>query len=186
VKQYVTSITNDASSDLGARQATYGATYVFPPRYIDRYMGNQDLDKYTTRSFMFGGPWVFMNRLTELAPEDQVLAASEIATYKTVRTNVRDAKVFHLDAPAKEGIDAIQSYNAATRTALAVVTRNGGTESSYNLLFRGLEPEATYRVTFQNNARVLVYSGLQLMRSGVSVLLPEIQSSDIVFASPLE
>ncbi|MEO8126036.1 MAG: glycoside hydrolase family 36 protein [Bryobacteraceae bacterium] len=186
VKQYVTSITNDASSDFGARQATYGATYVFPPRYIDRYMGNQDLDNYTTRSFMFGGPWVFMNRLTELAPEDQVLAASEIATYKTVRANVRDAKVFHLDAPAKEGIDAIQSYNAATRTALAVVTRNGGAESSYALLFRGLEPESSYRVTFQNNSRVLVLSGLQLMRSGVAVFLPEIQSSDIVFATPLQ
>ncbi len=186
VKQYVTSITNDASSELDARQATYGATYVFPPRYIDRYMGNQDIAKYSTRSFMFGGPWVFMNRLTELSMPDQVLAASEITTYKTVRANVRDAKVFHLDPPAKAGIDAIQSYNAAQRTALAVVTRNGGIESSYTLLFRGLEPAGTYRVTFQNNASVLVYSGLQLMRSGVPVPLPEIQSSDIVFASPLE
>ena len=186
VKQYVTSITNDASSDFGARQATYGATYVFPPRYIDRYMGNQEINKYTTRSFMFGGPWVFMNRLTELTAADQVLAASEIATYKTVRANVRDAKVFHLAAPAMEGIDAIQSYNAAQRTALAVVTRNGGVETDYALLFRGLEPEVAYRVTFQNNSSVLVYSGLQLMRSGVPVPLPEIQSSEIVFATPLE
>ena len=186
VKQYVTSITNDASGDLGARQATYGATYVFPPRYIDRYMGNQEINKYSTRSFMFGGPWVFMNRLTELSAADQVLAASEIATYKTVRANVRDAKVFHLAAPAMEGIDAIQSYNAAQRTALAVVTRNGGVETDYALLFRGLEPEVAYRVTFQNSSRVLVYSGLQLMRSGVPVPLPEIQSSEIVFATPLE
>ncbi len=186
VKQYVTSITNDASSDFGARQATYGATYVFPPRYIDRYMGNQEINKYTTRSFMFGGPWVFMNRLTELTAADQILAASEIATYKTVRATVRDAKVFHLAAPAMEGIDAIQSYNAAQRTALAVVTRNGGVETAYTLLLRGLEPEVAYRVTFQNSSRILVYSGLQLMRSGVPVPLPEIQSSEIVFATPLE
>ena len=186
VKQYVTSITNDASSDFGARQATYGATYVFPPRYIDRYMGNQNIDTYSTRSFMFGGPWVFMNRLTELSASEQVLASSEIATYKTVRANVRDSKVFHLDAPSKEGIDAIQSYNAARRTALAVVTRNGGLQTNYNLLFRGLEPEGTYRVSFQNNSSVLVYSGLQLMRSGVQVPLPAIQSSDIVIASPQE
>ncbi len=186
VKQYVTSITNDASSDFGARQATYGATYVFPPRYIDRYMGNQEINKYTTRSFMFGGPWVFMNRLTELTAADQILAASEIATYKTVRATVRDAKVFHLAAPAMEGIDAIQSYNAAQRTALAVVTRNGGVETAYTLLLRGLEPEVAYRVTFQNSSRILIYSGLQLMRSGVPVPLPEIQSSEIVFATPLE
>jgi hypothetical protein len=99
---------------------------------------------------------------------------------------VRDAKVFHLAAPSKEGIDAIQSYNAAQRTALAVVTRNGGVETGYTLLFRGLEPEGAYRVTFQNSSRVLVYSGLQLMRSGVLVPLPEIQSSEIVFATPLE
>ncbi len=186
VKQYVTSITNDASSDFGARQATYGATYVFPPRYIDRYMGNQEINKYTTRSFMFGGPWVFMNRLTELTAADQILAASEIATYKTVRATVRDAKVFHLAAPAMEGIDAIQSYNAAQRTALAVVTRNGGVETAYTLLLRGLDPEVAYRVTFQNSSRILIYSGLQLMRSGVPVPLPEIQSSEIVFATPLE
>jgi alpha-galactosidase len=127
-----------------------------------------------------------MNRLTELGVADQVLAASEIATYKTVRASVRGAKVFHLDAPAKDSIDAIQSYNAAQRTALAVVTRNGGEQTMYPLMFRGLDAEVTYRVTFQNSPRVLVFSGLQLMRNGVPVALPESQSSEIVFASPLE
>ena len=38
VKNYVTSITNDASGSLSSRRAVYGATYPFPPRYAERYM----------------------------------------------------------------------------------------------------------------------------------------------------
>ena len=42
VKSYVTSITNDASGSLPSRQAVYGATYPFPPRYAERYMPESD------------------------------------------------------------------------------------------------------------------------------------------------
>ena len=42
VKSYVTSITNDASGSLASRQAVYGATYPFPPRYAERYMPESD------------------------------------------------------------------------------------------------------------------------------------------------
>ena len=45
VQNYVTSITNDASGSLASRQAVYGATYPFPPRYAERYM--PDSDGYT-------------------------------------------------------------------------------------------------------------------------------------------
>ena len=38
VKNYVTSITNDASGSLQPRRAVYGATYPFSPRYSERYM----------------------------------------------------------------------------------------------------------------------------------------------------
>ena len=67
VKSYVTSITNDASGSLASRQAVYGATYPFPPRYAERYMPESDgFTPYATHSYRFGGPWVLMNQLADL------------------------------------------------------------------------------------------------------------------------
>jgi hypothetical protein len=85
LRYYVTSITNDASGSLGSRRGVFGATYPFSPRYTDRYMPEERLDLYTTRSYMFGGPWLFMGRLAEMSPEDLQLAASEIQIYKALR-----------------------------------------------------------------------------------------------------
>src|SRR5260370_2398446 len=185
VKQYVASITNDASGVAQARSGAYGATYPFPPRYADRYMGDQTLDKYTTRSFMFGGPWVFMNRLIDMNDDQQRFASSEIKVFKGMRPQLRGGQVYHLAAPAKDGIDAIQSYDSAKNTAVAVVTRNGGTDDKYLLLLRGLALDTTYLVSFQEDPRLLTATGLQLMRSGVTVNVPDAQYSEIVFAIPM-
>src|SRR5205085_6110424 len=72
VKNYVTSITNDASGSLPARRAVYGATFPFPPRYAERYMPASDgVSVYAANSYRFGGPWVLMNKLLDLTT-DQV------------------------------------------------------------------------------------------------------------------
>jgi alpha-galactosidase len=63
VRHYVTSITNDASGARDSRQAVWGATYPFPPRFADRYMPENPTSAYITRSYMFGGPWHLMNQL---------------------------------------------------------------------------------------------------------------------------
>jgi hypothetical protein len=185
VRNYVTSITNDANGALGARQATYGATYPFPPRYVDRYMPDNDLSTYSTRSFIFGGPWVMMNQLDKLGAEQTGFLGSEIRAFKKIRATVRDGKVFHLSArPRLTTTDAMQSYNSATDSGVAVVTRDGSDADHYILLPRGLNPMADYRVSFQDDKSVLVLSGEQLMRSGVQVRLPGETSSEIVFVDP--
>jgi Alpha-galactosidase len=186
VRKYVTSITNDASGTADSRKAVYGATFPFPARYADRYMGGQVLDTYTTRSFMFGGPWIFMNRLSELSPSAQTFAASEIKAFKNVRSSVRAGQIYHLEPPARNTIDAIQSYDALQRSGVAVVTRDGGTLDTYTLLFRGLQNETLYRVTFQDDPKILGLTGLQLMRSGVTVNLPDTQYSELVFIAAVD
>lgn len=183
VQKYVTSMTNDASGTSDSRKAAYGATFPFPPRYADRYMTGQVIDSYTTRSFMFGGPWIFMNRLPDLSSEERSFVSAEVKAFKNVRSSVRDAKIYHLSAPARDTIDAIQSYDAKQRSGVAVVTRDGGELARYQLSFRGLEAETLYQVTFQDDPRTLSLTGLQLMRDGVSVSLPKIQCSEIVFVN---
>jgi alpha-galactosidase len=185
VRNYVTSITNDANGALGARQAAYGATYPFPPRYVDRYMPEETITKYTTRSFMFGGPWILMNRLTEMGAGELELLASEIATFKKIRSTVRDGKVFHLTArPATGRIDALQAHHEKVNRSIAVVTRDSAAASSYTLRPRGLDPDVPYRVTFQDDSRVLLMNGSQLMETGVRVNLPSPESAEIVYIEP--
>jgi alpha-galactosidase len=185
VKNYVTSIATDTTSALASRQSVYGVTCPFPPRYSDRYMSEQELDTYATRSFMFGGPRIFMNRLAEMGPEQLAFAASEIAAYKVMRARIRGGKVFHLTGRPEEGeIDAIQGYDETTDSAVAVVTRGRTPRSSLTLRLRGLDPQSLYRVRFQTDQRELIRSGAQLMGAGVRVALPSILSAEVVFVDP--
>lgn len=186
VRNYVTSITNDASGSLGARQGLYGASFPFPPRYIDRYMPDVDLTDYNTRSFMFGGPWILMNRLAELNEDELAFLASEIQTFKQIRQSIAVSKVLHITArPAAGRTDAIQSYNPVKDEAIAVVTRDATATDRFTLRFRDLRANQTYRVTFADDRRILILSGQQLMNTGISVNLPERESGEIVFVRPM-
>ncbi len=186
-RNYVTSITNDASGSLGSRQGAYGATYPFSPRFADRYMSDQQLDEYTTRSFMFGGPWIFMNRLEQLSPESLALAKREIAIYKTIRPAIRDGRVAHLTGrPGAGRVDAIQSYHAGRDEAVIVVAREDAPADQFTLKCRDLVASQHYLVSFESAPAVYPMTGEQLMTVGVPVSLPGRLSAEIVYVEPAE
>jgi hypothetical protein len=133
---------------------------------------------------MFGGPWIFMNRLPQMSAEDLDRAASEIKLFKSMRRDIRDGKVFRLTArPATNQTDAIQSYNAATDTAIAIVTRDVSLPT-FQLRFQGLAAANTYRVRRSSGELLGTFTGAQLAETGVTVELPEVLSSAIVWAEP--
>lgn len=184
-RNYVTSITNDASGSLGSRQGAFGATYPFSPRFADRYMPDQQLDEYTTRSFMFGGPWIFMNRLEQLSPESLDLAKREIATYKLIRPLIRSGRVAHLTGrPAAGNIDAIQSYHAGRDEAVVIVVREDAPSDQFVLKCRDLTPSQSYLVSFETARAVYAMTGAQLMGVGVPVPLPSRRAAEIVYIEP--
>jgi len=181
VKQYVTSVTNDASGSLPSRQAVYGATYPFSPRYTTRYMPSSDgVTPYSAHSYMFGGNWVLMNQLSALTLDQAGYLAEEIARYKGIRSAIASGKVFHILAPTPNGIDAIQGYNAQLDSATAVVTRAAGGTSEYIFHPQGLNPAQRYTVTFEVSPSVYSIPGSQLMSNGVRVELPLPFTSEIV------
>jgi hypothetical protein len=182
VKRYVTSITNDASGSLPSRQAVYGATYPFSPRYTARYMPSSDgVSAYSTHSYMFGGNWVLMNQLSNLSPDQVGFLAQEIAHYKALRTTVSSGKVYHILPPSAGGIDVIQSYNAGLDNSVAVVTRAAGGTPEYVFRPQGLNPNSRYTVSFEVSPTVLSIPGSQLMNNGVRVQLPIPFTSEIVY-----
>jgi hypothetical protein len=181
VKSYVTSITNDASGSLASRQAVYGATYPFPPRYAERYMPESDgYTPYATHSYRFGGPWVLMNALASLQPDKLAFLQNQIQSYKNQRTDISAGKVFHILSPGTNATDVIQSFNAQTGTAIAVVTRAAAGGPSYLFHPKGLDPGQRYTVWFEIDPSVYSQTGAQLMSNGFRVKLAQPYSSEVV------
>jgi alpha-galactosidase len=185
VQNYVTSITNDASGALGSRQGVYGATYPFSPRFADRYMIENPDSTYDTRSYMFGGPWYFMNQLAAFTDAETSFAQTEIGVYKQIRSRIAAGTVFHVtSAPANGRVDAVESLMPADGTAVAVAVRNGSAAASADIPIQGLNPAQSYIVKFQTNGQIFSMTGAQLAQPGVSVSLPAPQSGEIVYVSP--
>jgi len=184
LRRYTTSIAADDSGPLTTRQAVYGITYPFPNRYADRYMPEEELTPYITRSYMFGGPWIFMNRLAQMKPQDLGVAASEIRLYKSFRQQVRQGRVYHLSRrPAEDRTDAIMSYHQASNSAVVFVNRPNSAPPS-TIRLRGLHMDNNYLVTFQEDSRLMTMTGEQLMRTGIEMSMPQRYSSEIIFVDP--
>lgn len=185
VRECATSITADDTAALTTRQAVHGATYPFPPRYTDRYLGEGTVSKYNLRSAMFGGPWMLMQRITEWSEEDLATAAAEIALYKSLRPIIRDGKVFHL-TPRPDGTrnEAIQAYSPQLNRSVIFVFRHEGPETSLLVKPRGLVPNSEYRVRLEEAGTIQVATGRDLMDNGIEVPLIDMDTAEVVLLTP--
>jgi alpha-galactosidase len=122
IQHFVTSIVNDADDALTTRRGVYGATYPFPIRYTQRYMMDEPDNTYRTRSYMFGGPFTVMNRITRWSTDTVEFVRNEIALYKALRPFIRDAEIHHV-TPAPDGSsnDAIQALDPDRNRAVIFV-----------------------------------------------------------------
>jgi hypothetical protein len=185
VQRYVTSIAADDTGPLTTRQAAYGATFPFPPRYTDRYMPGDDLNDYITRSYMFGGPWIFMNKIAAWTERQIDFAAREIALYKRLRPLFRDGRVYHLRLrPADQRTDAMQAVDPATGGAVVFVYREQTPASQPLIRPRGLAPNQLYRVRFQDHPEQLLETGATLARDGIRVVFANPRDAEIIYIDP--
>lgn len=186
-RRYVMSIAADDSGELTTRQAVFGVTYPFPPRYSDRYMPHTQLDAYIARSYMFGGPWIFMNRLPELSQASIQLAAREIARFKQLRGRLRTGKVLHLSGrPDGQAIDAIGSYSPEPDSTIAFVYHPARSAvATFPLRLQGLTPARMYRARFEEVRSEQTLTGAELAQQGAMVSLPRPSFAEIVYIDPL-
>lgn len=185
VRNYVTSITCDDSGVLTSRQATWGALYPFPPRYTDRYMPDSDLNSYITGTFLFGGPWIFMNKLPDLSQASLANGRVGISLFKALRGHIRDGKVYHLTGrPDSDRTDALESLDPVSGKAVVVVVRAGDASDTLRIRPRGLRREVAYNVRFENQPARLALTGQQLFEEGLTLQTPGMWTSEIVYIEP--
>lgn len=181
VRNYATFGSCDGCDPLTRRQAVYGMSYVFPARFIDRYMPEYP-DIYNGRSSMFGGPWILMQKITDWTPEQIVFGSHEIQIYKALRTLIRGGKVFHLlRRPDGVRVNAIESFNYDLNSGVIFVYRPNSSAASQKIVPRGLDANGFYNVSFQESNETYVSRGADLAANGILVTLPRKYFAEIVY-----
>lgn len=186
---YHTSITVDNIDTYSTRQGIYGASYVFSPRYNVRYMQDAPT-RYTLWSSIFGGPLIFMHRVTEWSEVETAETKSAIAEYKKLREIIRGAKIHHLMAPKQNtshgglGWDAIQAVKPDGSQSVVMVYRANGGSRQKNIRPGGLLPDETYSVELVDSGITMQRTGEELMTSGIELALKE-NSAEMVLLKRL-
>lgn len=185
---YHTSITVDNIATYATRQGVYGASYPFSPRYSVRYMEDQ-LSPYTLRSSIFGGPLIFMQRITEWNDQEQQDARNAINEYKRFRGLIRDAKVIHLLPPRANvdnlgvGWDAIQAVSPDQHESVVMVYRAQGDTDQRVIRPRGLLADQQYQVAIQDAHTQMHMRGADIMQQGVRIALAEFAAEIVVLTA---
>ena len=123
VARHDTSATSDRNDAYGNQRAVYGGTYLVPPRYLDKYVGDDGSpDTYRFLSALAGGPFLLMGRIADWTQETEAAAKAAFALFKQARIINRDGAVYHLTAQPGPGVvSAVESYDAKTGGGTIVV-----------------------------------------------------------------
>jgi alpha-galactosidase len=182
VARHDTSATSDRNDAYGNQRAVYGGTYLVPPRYLDKYVGDDGSpDTYRFLSALPGGPFLLMGRIADWTPETEAAAKAAIALFKQTRVIHRDGAIYHLTGQPGEGpISAVESYDVKTGTGTIVVWSAPGTASASNATTHvhpvGLTASALYDVTVRSNLPAArapealpTDTGANLMSAGITL-----------------
>jgi alpha-galactosidase len=183
----------DAYDPLGNRRAFFDASYVLPPAMLENYVEKSATPRienfrYMLRSGMLGWFSLMLDSTTWTAEQHSV-ARAEFALYKEkLRPLIREADLYHVsERPDGVRWDGIEYFDPASRHGVLFAFRGSTPEPDHTFNMRGLNGQATYRVKFQDrSSEDYTAKGAQLMKSGITVRQPVIDSAELVFLEEAE
>jgi hypothetical protein len=192
LKRHDTSIGDDWNLAISNRLASYGMTRFMPAYFSSKWMADEPTlpPRYAVRSCIFGGPWYLMGDWPSWSDEMKRETHAAIEIYKRTRAMIARSQVFHLGEPhtSSSGWDAIEAYDESTDAAIIFAYRGHdfppGTSTVPQPLRafpRGLEPERSYRVTYQDRDDSFVATGAEIATDGVPLDLWEHFTTDIAY-----
>lgn len=178
----------DTYDPLSNRRAFYDASYALPPAMCECYVQNiavRDLAqfKYMLRSGMMG--WcTIMTDTSQWTPDQHAAARRLFAIYKEkLRPLIRGADLFHV-SPRPDGVrwDGIEYFDATTGRGALFAFRGTGSEPAHHFVLKGLRPNDSYAMRFEDETNPpTARTGQALMTTGLTLRLPERESSDVVY-----
>ncbi|MET0226258.1 MAG: alpha-galactosidase [Dokdonella sp.] len=183
----------DSYDPVSNRQAFYDASHVLPQAMLETYVKEWPTPslanfRYMLRSGMMGW-FTLMLDTTRWSRAQREAARAELRMYKsTLRPLIRAADLYHVAPRADErGWDGIEYVDARRGEGVVYAFRGAQADASaHTFLLKGLRAEARYRVRFRDaSAADFTRSGDDLMRDGVRVALPEVNSSELILLTAL-
>lgn len=180
---------SDAYDPLSNRRAFYDSSYVLPPAMLETYVEKWPAPSmenflYGLRSGMMGW-FTLMMDTRGFTQEQRTATQSAIALYKErLRPLIRNADLFHVSQrPDGSAWDGIEYVTRSQHTGVLFVFRGAGLQqASHVFVLRGLNPEKSYKLKFQDGtAADYVVDGKTLLSSGLKVYLPHPESSELIF-----
>jgi hypothetical protein len=180
-----TSIGDDWARAVVNRLAAFGVTRFLPPTWNSKYMGDEHLSsRYLIRSYLFGGPWILMGDWPRWTAEMRAEAVAGIELYKRLRGLIAPARVYHLREPRPDGTgwDAIEAFDSATGRGVILAHRSYFlAREPARVRPRGLSPDATYRVSFEDRPDSFERTGSRLESEGIPLALSDHFTTDLVY-----
>jgi alpha-galactosidase len=181
--------TTDTYDPLSNRRAFYDESHVLPSAMLESYVEKWPAPRrenflYMLRSGMMGWLTVMMDT-TSWTPEQHGAAKAEFQLYKEqLRPLIRDADLYHVSL-RPDGIhwDGIQYYDPKTQHGVLYAFRGStATESVHYFALKGLQRNITYRFHFHDHSSPdRSATGREVMTTGLKIVLPDPQSSELVF-----
>ncbi len=179
---------------LNQEQVFYDSSYLFPPIQLEGSNGGRVGTGvtglvYTFRSAAQGAPEWFLDtpdggwRDKAWTQEEKDAIRTVVAMYKAkVRPLQRNSNLYHLTArPDGKIWYAFQYYKPEEKKGVVYILKPGGVDTQV-IKLKGLDPAATYAVTFADGSNPPVTrTGAELMNAGLQVTLKGQVVSEWIF-----
>jgi hypothetical protein len=178
----------DVYDPLSNRQAFYDSSYALPPSmcecYIENHPGTNLANfKYMLRSGMMGWCTIMLD-MSKWNAEQRAAAKRQFELYKTeLRPLIAHGNLYHVsERPDGKRWDGIQYASPDSNKGILFAFRGTTEQNSQTFRVKGLTPEKKYEISYEDGTgKTQSLTGKQLMREGITVILTDPNSSELIF-----
>lgn len=182
---------NDTLSSLPDRQAIYDSSFAFPPAVLMNYTYENFYDTvsdapepYFWRSAMMSQWQIDPTHSASWTAEQRAGVKRATEIYKSwIRPILQDVEVHHI-LPRPDGYhwDGMFYWSASLKRGTLYIFRPNSDEGAQDVKLRGLVQSAKYKIhTEDHSTGDAIYSGVDLMNTGLNLELPGKYTSDLVY-----
>ena len=183
---------SDDYTPLGLRRGFYDATYPLPPSMCEQYL--EQLPWKSIKDFVVGlrsamlGWCTIMIDISVWSEEQHAAAKREFDIYKEkLRPLIANADIYHvLPRPDGKNWDAMQYFDPETGKGVLYVFRPQTENDTQIIKLYGFDSKKNYWIESEDGSITpQIKCGKELVENGLSISLPDQDSSDLIFITEI-
>jgi alpha-galactosidase len=152
--------------------------------YIENHLGTNIANfRYMLRSGMMGWCTIMLD-MSKWNDEQRAAGKRQFELYKTeLRPLIAHGNLYHVsERPDGVHWDGMQYASTGANKSVLFAFRGTTDEKSHTFKLKGLDVKKRYELAYEDGAvKTAMLSGKRLMEEGVTVSLPDPNSSELVF-----